>query len=152
MKVTKTYTELQVFDAVAANYLVKKGFAEIIPNEGFKYTTKNPSTKLVSCLKQVLKQLAPVFQTLQEELDIIRIMNCAVDPTTKVQLPKINGVRQYTIEGELNLKKEVKHLLKTHIALDARISPDINYSEFTPEELVAFSEIVIEKTTPCDTD
>lgn len=141
MKINKSYLQLKTFDAVAADYLIKNGFAEM-KEAAFQFTSKEP-TKLVSAIKSIIRQLGSHFDFMNEEVDTFKIMNCATDPVTKVQLPKINGQRQYTVQGELKLKKDIKSFLDTEVEIHQRIVED--FGKLSQLQLETFSDIVIPK-------
>ena len=130
MKIQRTYLELINFNQVAAAYLDKNKEAE---------------TKLCSAIKQFSKQLKNIFEDYNDERDDLQRNNCSVDEKTKVILKDEKGNRQFTIEAEKKLKKEMKELLQAKVECHARIPEGIDelISELTETEREVFSGIII---------
>lgn len=139
MKTEKTYTELFDFNIVALAYLDKH---------------KDQENKLCALLNNfVSKQLRKIFNEYNDEKDTLQLNNCAVDDKTKVILytestnehgQKVR-LRQFTVEAELKLKKEIKELNKQKVEVHLRTSEGIEglIEELTEDEKEAFSGIVI---------
>lgn len=131
MKTKKTYLELIKFNAVAGVYLEKN---------------KESENKICVALKNVIKkQVVKHFENYNEEVDILQLNNCATDEKTRVILKDEKGNRQFTVEGELKLKKESKLLLAQTVEMHQRIPEGIDdlIAKLTDEEKEYFSGIVI---------
>src|SRR3990172_8221284 len=111
MKIQRTYLELINFNQVAAAYIEKNKEAE---------------NKLCSAIKQFSKQLKNIFENYNDERDNLQLNNCSVEEKTKVILKDDKGNRQFTIEAEKKLKKELKELLLTKIECHARVPEGID--------------------------
>ncbi len=147
MKVNKTYFEIKIIDALLADYLIRNNFLA-----DKKYTDKQP-TVFASAAKNILNQIAKHFLILNDEIDSLKIKNCACDPVTKVQLKGPNDnfgnpTRQFTSEGELQLKSDLKALMKVEVELHARIIKEVDL-DFKPtdEEREAYTGILLEPLT-----
>src|SRR3990170_3280276 len=132
MKIQKTYLELINFNQVAAVYLDR-------------CIKKEAENKLFSAIKQFSKQLKNIFENYNDERDNLQLNNCSVDEKTKIILKDDKGNRQFTIEAEKKLKKELKELLQVKIECHARIPESIDelISELTETEREVFSAIII---------
>src|SRR3972149_7787677 len=130
MKIQRTYLELITFNQVAAAYIEKNKEAE---------------NKLCSSIKQFSKQLKNIFENYNDERDNLQLNNCSVEEKTKVILKDDKGNRQFTIEAEKKLKKELKELLLTKIECHARVPEGIDelIAELTEMERAVFSGIII---------
>lgn len=131
MKTSKSYLDLIFFVTIGKKYLEKHQDAE---------------NKISASVKNVIdKQIKKHFETYNDELDTLQVSNCAVHETTKVILKDEKGNRQFTIEGELKLKKESKDLINQVVEIHTRIADGIDslVAELTEEEKEAFSGIVV---------
>ncbi|HJY63371.1 MAG TPA: hypothetical protein VJ455_04380 [Ignavibacteria bacterium] len=132
MKIQKTYFELINFNQVAEVYLDR-------------CIKKEAENKLCSAIKQFSKQLKNIFENYNDERDNLQLNNCSVEEKTKVILKDDKGNRQFTIEAEKKLKKELKELLLTKIECHARVPEGIDelIAELTEMERAVFSGIII---------
>ncbi len=139
MKIKKSYIELQIIDAIAADYLIKGGWLKET-----KYTDKL-RTKFAESAINILNQINLHIQYLNNELDNLKIKNCAVDPVTKIQLKSPEGKRQYTIEGELQLKLDIQALMKQEVELNSRIvlAADLDFKP-TIDEIEILKGVLLE--------
>ena len=126
MKVQKTYSELIRFNIAAQNYL-----------------SKNTDNKICAAIKTFQKQLQTIFDNYNDERDTLQINNCAVDDKGII-VKNEKGERQFTPQGELKLKADLKDLLNISVEIHSRIA-DCDYSDLTDDEKKLFSEIVIPK-------
>ncbi len=143
MIIKKTYSELFIYNQVGGAYL-----------------QKNPENKVsAAIIKFADKQLKQIFTDYEDELDNLRLNNCLVDEKTRAVLHKerklidANGKeiivmdRQFSPEGEIKLKGEIKELNKVGVDVHSRILDGIDdlIKLMTDEEKEAFSEIFIPK-------
>lgn len=128
MKIKKTY-----YDLLVANLVMDA------------YIKKNPENRLFAAIKIFSKELKIVIEKYNDELDSLQISNCAVDPVTHVILRDSNGNRQFTVQGELNLKKQGKELLFTEVEVSSKIFDNIEdlIVKLSDEEKKAFSGLII---------
>lgn len=136
MKIEKTHNELFAFNQVASNYLLEN---EYIGKDG--QPTKKDHTKLVTCLKNILKQVVVIFADYNEERQCIVEMNCVVDSISKVMLKNERGEYTYTAEGAKKMRKEIKDLNETSVSLHQRLV-DGDF-ELTDNEEQAFAGLVV---------
>ncbi len=115
MKTEKTYLQTMVFNQACTIYLTNNGYFK----DG--EMTKLEPTKLVTCLKNVLKQLPNIFAEYNEEKQCIVEMNCVVDSQTKIMLKDANGQYSYTAEGAKKMRKELKALNETKVTIHQRL-------------------------------
>ena len=127
-KVSKSYLEL-----IKVNILMEE------------YLRNNPKNKLSESFLKFGKQLQVIFEDYNDKVDTLQIINCAVDPVTKVVLKDEAGKKQFTIEGTIKLKEESKILLNTLVEVTPIIADDIEdlIKDLTEDQKVAFSGIVI---------
>ncbi|MEK6882525.1 MAG: hypothetical protein AABY22_23085 [Nanoarchaeota archaeon] len=135
MKTEKTYKELQSFDNAATLYLIK--------NEYFKdgKFTDKATTKLVSNMKNVIKQAGKHFEEFKELGNDIQIDYCSVDEKTKVILYNQDKSYQFTKEKLKECNKAIKELAEKKVTVHTRITD--GEFELTDEEKEAFSGILI---------
>jgi hypothetical protein len=128
MKVKKTYYQLIVANILMDSYLKKQ----------------ESENKLCAAIKIFSKDLKIVLDNYNDELDSLQISNCAIDPKTNVILKDEKGNKQFTIEGELNLKKEAKKLLYSEVEISSRIlDVESLISTLNEDELEYFSGLII---------
>ena len=101
--------------------------------------------KICVSIKNFSKQLQKVFEEYNDDRDTLQLNNCAVDEKTKVILKDEKGNRQFTVEGEIKLKKDLKDLLLKEVEIHSRIPEGIDelIAGLTEEEKEAFAGIVI---------
>lgn len=155
MKKPITYNQLQRFDIVATNYLIREGyFNPHVPAIGDKpakraYYTDKPITKLVANIKNVIKQGDKLYETFNEKQNNILIDNATVDEKTNAILyddshdAKGNLIRNYrfTKDQQKEVNKQRKNLLNETVEIHSRITN--GEFDLTEEEKEAFSGIVI---------
>ncbi|MEK6879217.1 MAG: hypothetical protein AABY22_06385, partial [Nanoarchaeota archaeon] len=126
---------LQKFDNAATLYLIK--------NEYFKdgKFTDKPVTKLVSNMKNIIKQGGKHFEEFKELSNDIQIDHCAVDEKTKVILREENGSYKFTKEGLKECNKAIKELVEKKVIIHVRITE--GEWELTDDEKEIFSGILI---------
>lgn len=140
MKKSVTYRELQKFDNLATAYLRRN---EYFDDKGW---TKKEPTKLVTNIKNVVKQCAKHFETYKELVDEIHIDNCLVDEKTKAILREENGTYKFSKEGLKEVSKKIKDLAGTSVDLHVRITE--GNLDLSDEEKEAFNGIVIPAFEP----
>ena len=130
MKIKKKYSELIIANIVMGEYLKKHVDKE---------------NKICASIKNFTKQLTQIFENYNDEKDTLQLNNCAVDEKTKVILKDEKGNRQFTVEGEIKLKGEIKELNKKEVEFHSRIAEGIEdlIAELTDEEKETFEGIVI---------
>lgn len=137
-KIARTYRQLQEFEAVAANYLANNGY---IAENAF---TKKENTKFTASLRNVMKQIGKHYESMNEEIDTIRIQHAATDEKTKVLLRDDKGGYMFTPEKLIELKAALKSFRETAVEIYERlVDADAVPSDLTEEEIEVFESIVI---------
>ena len=131
MKVKRSYSQMIVFSNVANNYLANQ--------------PKDVETKLTKSIVAILKQCVPFNDDYNEELEILKLDNCLVDPTNKKILKDSNGNYEFTVEGRKKFNTAFKELSKKEVEIHSRITPGNDDFKLTPMEREHFSELVISK-------
>lgn len=134
MIISRSYLQLINFNNVSASYLAKN---------------KEGENKLCSAINRFNKQLKTIFEEYNDERDTLQLNNCVVDEKTKVILKDATGNRQFTVDGEMKLKKGLKELVKKTVECHDRIPEGIDdiISSLSDFEKEAFSGIVIPEQT-----
>lgn len=132
MTIEKTYKELFILNNISKNYISKN--------------PENIKNKLgESILKFSQKQLQPIFDEYNDEVDNFQIKNCLTDPNTNAILYIEGKTRQFSIEGELKLKSDIKEFSNKKVEINSMIIDGIDniILELTDFEKEVFSGIFI---------
>ena len=147
MKKTISYKELQRFDNVATNYLVRNGyFTPAQPAIGDKPAvpgtfTNKENTKLVANMRNIIKQAGKHFEEYGSLVDDLQLDHCSTDAKTNVILKDEKGNRMFTVEKEKALKVAIKKLAETTVEIHTRVT-DGNF-DLSEDELEAFAGLLI---------
>jgi hypothetical protein len=140
MKVKRNLNQLAELQAQAHNYLIKNDFLEFSEKTQSLAWTQKPATKLSSALRNIIKQAQKIEHEAQEERTEIRIKNALTDEKTKALLFEKDGkTYQYSAEGLLKLRKEIKEYNLTEFDIHIRIQDE----EVDIEEYDSFVGIVV---------
>lgn len=139
MKKLQTYKELQTFDNLATAYLKREGYFD---ENGW---TKKEPTKLVSNLKNVLKQAGKLFEEYKEKVEDLSIDHCLVDEKTKAILREANGAYKFEKEELKKFNTAVRELANSKVDIHIRITE--GDWDLTDDEKEAFNGIVIPETS-----
>lgn len=142
MRVNKTYLQIRLLHDNAASFLVASGNAEIVNNQ-IVFTTKE-MTPLAAVLKKSIKDTSNLLQELEDKTDDLRIKNAAKHPQHGTILRTEKGAIDFTPEGLINFKKQMKELLNQEVEIIQRVVTEWK-ENLTEEQLEAFSEVVIPK-------
>ena len=140
MKAERTYKELQKFDGISTKYMVANGYYVFAEDGKGSYTEKEP-TKLVTNIKNVIKQITKHFEEFNELAEEQRIDNCSVDEKTKIILREPDRSYKFTKEGLKALNKAFKELENTKVEIHIRITE--GEWELSDDEKEVFSGLVI---------
>lgn len=135
MKKSQTYRELQRFDNIATAYLRREGYFD---ENGW---TKKEPTKLVSNIKNVIKQAGKLFEVYKEKVDDLSIDHCLVDEKTKAILREENGAYKFGKEELKKFNAAIKELSNSSVEVHTRITE--GEWDLTDEEREVFSGLVI---------
>ena len=121
-KKTITYKQVEQLRNECNQFLLSSGFLEINKTQtGLDWTDK-PATKLSSAVKNVMKQCEKHIAVMEEELSVLRVNNALTDSKTGALLyEKDSQVYQYSKDGLLKLKKEIKEFKETEVEIHQRI-------------------------------
>lgn len=128
MIVKRSYNQMFEFNIIAGGYI-----------------EKYPDNKLTEHLKKFCeKQLKKIFEQYADEKDDLQIKNCLIDDKTKAII-YVDKQRQFSQEGELKLKSELKELNKKEVDVHSRIIEGIDYliDLLTEDEKESFTGILI---------
>lgn len=142
MKKEKSYRELQQLDNIATAFLKRNGYFD---ENGW---TKKEPTKLVTNLKNILKQAGKHFDSYKEKVEDLSIDHCLVDEKTKAILREANGAYKFDKEALKKFNSAIKELASTNVELHVRITE--GEWDLTDEEKEAFSGILIPETNGSD--
>lgn len=135
MKKAQSYKELQRFDNLATAYLKREGYFD---ENGW---TKKEPTKLVSNIKNVLKQAGKLFEEYKEKVDDLSIDHCLVDEKTKAILREENGAYKFEKEELKKFNTAIRELANSKVDVHIRITE--GDWDLTDDEREVFSGIVI---------
>lgn len=114
-KIKKTYKDLLALQMECTTYLIRNDFFK----DG-KWTDK-PHTKMVTAMKNVLKQAEKHLTEYNEELDNLRVKFCLEDEKTKAVLKDEDGAYKFSKDGIVQLKTAIKEFEKTEIEMHQRL-------------------------------
>ena len=135
MKKEQSYKELQRFDNLATAYLRREGYFD---ETGW---TKKEPTKLVSNIKNVLKQAGKLFEEHKEKVEDLSIDHCLVDEKTKAILREANGAYKFEKEELKKFNTAIRELANSKVEIHIRITE--GDWDLTDDEKEVFSGIVI---------
>jgi hypothetical protein len=126
---------------------VSKSYAELIKASMLiqNYLSSGKDNILTESMKKFSKQLTQIGEDYEDRLDTIRLSNCIVDPNTKAILKDAKGERQFTVEGSIKIKEQIKLLLKEKIEITPVIIEGVEdlIKQLSEEEVEILSGIVI---------
>ena len=143
MKAERTYKELQEFDNAATAYLVANGYYD---KDNRRFTDKEP-TKLVSNMRNVIKQCSKHFEEFEECMEELRIDHCSVDEKSKVILRELDKTYKYTKEKLKELNTAAKNLRNEKVVIHERMTvleKDQKW-DLSEEEIRCFGGLIIPK-------
>lgn len=87
-------------------------------------------------IRKIERDYMPEYQ---EEVERLRVNNCAVDPTTKIISKDKDGKYEFTKDGSLAFARELKELSEKKVAIELRAAEKIHFSAL-PEDVVEYLE------------